>query len=217
MKALLGFLLLISTTLSANSGPGCPNGGDAFMADRKLPACRTKDNSIVLDDHTIHLFDIRKSYNPENVMVIYAHVTSDCKFPEVKNQQELINLYWRMNESSERACKKESMIKGRIRNKIEIKKVAEDRASMTIYLDDMKKVKHDLADQAAVVTLIKDRDVCKAQVTFSLPHKKLNLTCVFGEPVTWFGIPAPIEKVESLILFGTDENGNPIEKKYLRD
>lgn len=225
MKLLLTPLLVIlSFSVGAQAiERQCPRGTDAFLADSEVPSC---DGEIVgpnsKDLKPLHLFDIRKSYNPKNVLVVYSQVTGDCKFPDTDRPQELVDLYWRQNEETKSVCKKESAVKERIRSKIKIQSVSQGRDSMVINLNDLNKVKHDLPDRAATIKISKDSNgSCSSEVSFALSstenEKKLILQCVYGEPVMlFFGIPAPVEEVESLALVGIDENNKPITKRYLR-
>ncbi|OQW46932.1 MAG: hypothetical protein A4S09_03225 [Proteobacteria bacterium SG_bin7] len=225
MKPLLASVLVFITMIfdALGSEPSCPVGTELFLKDKNLPSCGPEasgPNSTNLKP--LHLFDIRKSYNPQNVLVIYSEVTAECKFPETQRPQELIDFYWRMREGTDDACKKESAVKEKIRTKIKIQSVSEDRGHMVIYLDDLDKVKHDLPDRAATITLSKAKDTsCNVQVSFATSsvdkNKKLQLQCVYGEPIMlFFGLPSPVEEVESLTLFGTDENNKPVSKRFIR-
>lgn len=223
MSVLLGpeiVILSIVTSVLARE-PQCPEGADAFLKDKNLPSCNSENAGPKPSNlNPLHLFDIRKSYNAQNVLVVYSQTTNDCKFPSVNQPKELVDLYWRMNEGTKKVCKKESAVKERIVSKIKIHKVNEERNQMIISLDDLDKVKHDLPDRDATITLSKEKDTCRAQVSFSLSsadkNKKLNLKCVYGEPVMIFGFPAPIEEVEALTLFGVDGNNKPISKRFVR-
>ncbi len=222
MWIFLGPLLVILTVSAFATEPYCPEGSESFLKDKNISSCDSENVGPKSPNlKPLHFFDIRKSYNAKNLLVVYSQVTNDCKFPETNHPQELVDLYWRMNEGTKKVCKKESAVKERIRAKIRIHNVSEDRRQMTIYLDDLDKVTHDLPDRAATITLLKEKDTCRAQISFSLSsndkNKKLNLRCVYGEPVMlFFGIPAPVEEVEAITLFGTDENGKPISKRYSR-
>lgn len=225
MKNILGPVLVIFTLLTGSalaSEPYCPEGNEEFIKDKDLKSCNDDEQIGAVGPNLkpLHLFDIRKTYHPENVLVVFSALTSDCKFPEDTSTKDLIDFYWRMREGSRSSCKKESAVKDRIKNKIKIHSVSEDRTQMVIYLDDLDKVRHDLPDRAATITLSKENsNSCNAQISFALSStdksKKLNLYCVHGETaMLFFGIPSLKEEVESLTLFGTDENGKPISKRY---
>ncbi len=228
VKTTLDLILLVFFTIILNFKAHafesfyCPKGDDLFLKDRQVADCNEDRKPTRLTSQHVHLFDIRKSYNSENVLVIFTKTTDDCKFAPAQNPQDLVDLYWRMNEGKQDVCRKESAVKERIRQKLKIHSLSPDRTQMTVTLEDLDKVRHDLPERAATVTLRKNATtkICETNIQFNLSvadtAKKLNLSCVYGEPVMWLGIPAPIEEVEALTLVGLDENGNPIRKRFRR-
>ncbi len=225
MRVIVTLLQVILTLSLANTAFAvanfyCPKGEDSFLKDRELANCNDDKLPEKTPTNSVHLFDIRKSYNPQNLIVIFSRVTSDCKFPETNHNQDLIDLYWRMNEGSAGVCLKESAVKDRIRTKLKIHSVSNDRTQLTVSLDDLDKVRHDLPDRAASVTLAVDPKTknCAATVSFALAGegKRMNLWCVHAEPVLWLGFPAPVEEVEALTLVGANNEGDEVRKRFQR-
>lgn len=206
-------ILLLTIFAVSAFAQQCPDGNDAFIADKSKPFCRKSDEvSIKEDTQDVHLFDIRKNQNEKNVLIIFTHVDKDCKLEKLARKEDLIDLYWRMNEGTSEHCRKESSVKGMIREQIEVKSISDDRTEMVIFLADLNRVKNDLTNKTVTVRLSKDTNgKCKSEVSFyngtSDGGKKIALQCVYGEPTALFGLNA-------VTLYGLHQTGEPYKRRY---
>lgn len=161
------------------------------------------------------LFTMKKSYNPENTMVIYAQVDENCDFKPFPGGS-YINYYWLMNRKTRK--KVHPLIAKGIEQRVEFNTGGTTpKRAFKASLNDLNEVDHDLPNTSINVISLKENDHCEAQALIGLGKseggKEIDLVTTYCEVHTnLFGVPTGCD---SLQLQGTQPgSGKRISVKF---
>ena len=144
------------------------------------------------------LFTMEKSYNQENIMVIYAQTDEKCSFIPFENGSYL-NYYWLMDGKKRKDV--HPLIKKGIEKRVEFKSVEDKHKEFTAELNDLDEVKHDLPDTAIKVEAQNQNGNCNALATISLGpsggNQAIELENTYCKvEKNWVGVPKGCLRLE---------------------
>lgn len=165
---------------------------------------------------TVLIFE--KNINPQNILILWTKLNEDCTFKLSSKEPSVpvLDLYWLLDR--ERYKKVHSMIRKRIRQRIEISKM--DKPNLfQVQFTDLKELETDLKEPTfTVVAKMGTSGRCEIKTTMQLgpsdSNQAIELQKIYSE--TRRSFRPPFHQLKSITLFGIDlENGQSIEKKYL--
>lgn len=159
---------------------------------------------------------VEKSINPENIMVVYTKVDSQCRFltDPAQRDQPVFDFYWLMDRKNYKPVHK--LIKGEVRKRMEFQIDREDRHnSFYVNLNDMKEVRHDLKDNRLHVRSEMVEGKCQVSASMTLGpsagNAKIHLNKVYSEAKKGLIMPSLV----SITLSGKDvTSGKAVSKTY---
>lgn len=159
---------------------------------------------------------VEKSINPENIMVVYTKVDSQCRFltDPAQRDQPVFDYYWLMDRKNYKPVHK--LIKGEVRKRLEFQIDPSDRHnSFFVNMNDLKEVRHDLRDGRLNVRSEMIDGKCQVNATMTLGasagNAKIYLNKVYSEAKKGLIMPSLV----SITLSGKDVNsGKAISKTY---
>jgi len=174
--------------------------------------------------HTIPLFDVHKTFNPENSIGITARSTLNCLFPTDTPADLFQNLDigWRRNNST--AAQNQPMgglssnERSFVSNTMHVVEVDPSRKTMTLEVNALNTFYTDLPNYLLKISLFptgNQNQPCIAQSIFTLGpssgNKEILLQDVRVEVRKTFFIPTGINNVT---LSGVDSNNQPVSARY---
>jgi hypothetical protein len=132
------------------------------------------------------LFTMEKNYHAENIMVIHTQTNNDCKFVmSTKNaEKNYLEFYWILGNGKARK-EIHSMIRSEIKGRVTFEGLNDVKDSFKVKLNDLKELKHDLADPTLEVTSEIRENKCYVQSVLTLgpsaKYKKIDLKRTYCE------------------------------------
>lgn len=179
-----------------------------------------KPASEVGPHHPFLVFE--KSENPQNILVVYAKLDSKCLFEADPDHRQtpIFDFYWLMEKADYKPV--HPMIKNGIRDRIHLDAAASQAQSggwksLTVQVEDLGELKHDLKDPRITVKAVKTGETCQAKAFMTLgpsDHgRTLELDSIYSEAKKTL-LP-PFRKVVSVTLRGTDvSTGEKVSRTY---
>lgn len=166
------------------------------------------------------LFTFEKNENPQNIMIIYTKLDSDCRFVEnPKNKrQPLMDFYWLMDRSRFKPV--HPLIKSGIRSRLEVETsfdYGRSRNHFVVQINDLKKIDPHLQATHLEVRSEKTGGHCEVHSVLNItpeePTAAFEVDKIFSESEkTWL---PPFRHVLSLTISGVNlQTGQKIEKKF---
>lgn len=157
-------------------------------------------------DNDVRLFEVEKSMNPENILVVYARVDASCHIQPISDagSMHLYDLYWLMNGTDFKPTHR--LIKKAVRKRFVAQALDAGGLHFTVRLADLKELHHDLpSDRIRVAIERESSDQCRSRVLLQLgpshENRTMAIEAIYSEARTFFGIPIGIHYIE---LRGTD-------------
>lgn len=166
------------------------------------------------------IFVVEKSENPQNTLVAYTNLTSNCEIaldPDDKSKP-LLDFYWLMDRRDFKRV--HPLIKSGIRGRLELLTNASKQPhSFSIRINDLSELKQDLT--AAILNVeatAQTNGACRVDASLKLGpsdrSKTIKLTSIYTESTTTI-IP-PFRRVVAVTLNGSDNRtGEKIIRKYV--
>jgi hypothetical protein len=163
------------------------------------------------------LFFFEKSYNPNNIMIVYAMMDESCSFiPDPQDASKpLIDFYWLMDRNRYKPT--HPLIKKGVRERMIFESFAADRRSFKIKLSELKELDHDLPDSTFEISAGGQPGACTSNTLIKLGksygNQVLAVTSVYSEVKTCLGVPCGAKFVE---LRGRNaETGKELVARYM--
>lgn len=160
------------------------------------------------------LFILEKNRNPENIMVIYTQLDSECRVQKKRGGSDAIvfDFHWLMNRKDFK--KVNPIIKQEIRKRLELLP-SSDTHSFSVLMNDLKELDTDIKDFKLVVNAYKEKGKCVADSILKLgesdKNKKIKLESIYAES-KGFLMPT----VVAVTVKGTDvSTGEKVTRKYM--
>lgn len=165
----------------------------------------------------IRLFVVEKSKNPQNILVIYAHVNPNCEIQSINDGREgyLFDFYWMMNGTTFKPTHR--LIKKAARKRFEALNITRGGSGFAVRLTDLKELNHDLpSDRIHIAIDPAPRGECRSRVLLNLgpsgDHRTIAIETIYSKAKTFLGIPIGIHYIE---IRGKDSvSGNPISVRF---
>ncbi len=149
----------------------------------------------------IRLFVVEKSKNPQNILVVYAHVDAACKIQPIVDAAgpHLFDFYWLMDRTRFKPTHR--LIKKAVRKRfVPLKSSIRDRR-FKVLLADLKELIHDLPSATMDVEIKRDaQGACQGRAMLALGPAHANRTLVidtiYSKAKTFLGIPVGIHYIE---------------------
>ncbi|MBC7464666.1 MAG: hypothetical protein H7256_01620 [Bdellovibrio sp.] len=161
------------------------------------------------------LFILEKNRNPENIMVIYTQLDSECRVQKKRGGSEKVvfDFYWLMKRKDFKQVN--PIIKKEIRSRLELLP-SNDTHSFSVMMNDLKELDTDIKDFKLIVTANKKKGNCVTESILKLgesdQNKKVKLESIYAES-KGFLIPTVI----SVTVNGIDaETGAKVTRKYMK-
>jgi len=160
------------------------------------------------------LFTFEKNENPENILVLFTKLDTNCHVNEVANTP-IFDMYWLMNRNSYKPTN--SMIKSGVKDRLQLM-TANNANGFFIQINDLKEVNSDLRDPRLSVMTDKVQGQCKVDSFFTLGpsdnNAKIKLVSIYSEAVKT--LKPPFRKLKSVTLNGINvATGKKLSRKYL--
>lgn len=168
----------------------------------------------------VRLFTVEKSKNPQNILVVYCVVNSQCEFERILDagQNHLFDMYWLMDGTT---YKRTHPIIKKLARKRFIAQNAADRGNrFDVLLADLKELVHDLPSDIIHVDAYRDGNGrCRVRARIQLGpsggHRTLQIESIYSKTRTLIGIPIGIHYIE---LRGIDvESSRPLSVRFDRN
>lgn len=161
-------------------------------------------------DSELRLFEVEKSFNPQNILVVYARVQATCEVQPIPDagSLHLFDLHWLMNGTTFKPTHR--LIKKAARKRFVAQSLEKNGLSFTVRLTDLKELHHDLPSDNIHVKIVREPPGnCRSRVLLKLGPRHANRTMaietIYSEAKTFFSIPIGIHFIE---LRGTDIHSN---------
>jgi hypothetical protein len=192
-----------------------PAGAARVDERTQLPPCSDDKAVPRPPGEVVRLFELHKDRNPENVLVIHTYADSRCRLiGSMRDKERLIDMYWRMNDGSAKACYKPThpKIKSETLKSLKVTSLSPDKKTFTIDITQLDQLQHDLPSSEVVVALAPAGSGCRAEARLPLASsggKVLRIQEIEAKGKYEMGVPR--RGVKEIELKGVDS-----AKKHVR-
>jgi len=192
-----------------------PAGAARVDERTQLPPCSDDKAVPRPPGEVVRLFELHKDRHPENVLVIHTYADSGCRLiGSMRDKERLIDMYWRMNDGSPKACYKPThpKIKSETLKALKVTSLSPDQKTFTIDITELDQLQHDLPSSEAVVALARAGSGCRAEARLPLGSgggKVLRIQEIEAKGKYELGVPR--RGVKEIELKGVDS-----AKKHVR-
>jgi len=212
MKIILSFFSKIGITIALVS---------IFFSISKaaVPFCNGQSSQQRLSS-LLPLFEFHKSYNPQNVLIIFATAGANCRFANnTQHPGNFIDMVWRMNAGAKNECLEEATAEERsnMMQKMALHSFSKDGSIMIMDLKDLNNFRTDLPTHFINITLTSDGKSCGARPYIQLGPSQKNTVIrvqeLFAEVDSFIGIPTG---VSALTITGQSKSGQLIRARFTK-
>ncbi|MBC7371835.1 MAG: hypothetical protein H7326_09730 [Bdellovibrionaceae bacterium] len=181
-----------------------------------LAKAQTVEATRQVGDHAA-LFTFEKNENPENIMIVYTKLDSNCQVVVDPNKQAspIFDMYWLMNGTGFKPV--HSLIKNGVIGRLEIIP-AKSHDTFQIQINDLKELQTDVQEQKLTIVAQKSaKGACEVKSFFTLGASDKGATMqvktIYSEAAKTM-LP-PFRKLKSVTLKGVDsKTGEKLSRTY---
>jgi hypothetical protein len=156
------------------------------------------------------LFVIKKSENPQNIMMVYTKVDSQCRFV-LQNSQPVLDIYWLMDREHYKAV--HVLLRAEIRKRLNYSFENLTPHSFSLRVEGMKWLQPELPEVPLHVVANKYGHECDVDtfITFDNGEKiSLESVNVVSEKILW----PPFRKLISVTFQGLGADGKTVRRAF---